>query len=204
MYAPLWSSFLGRFNDISQTIRLTCVKHSSFLLLNHPSTRKNIVECLSSRQLDIDENVRLEVVKAIVTTATGGGAGASSGGSLQSEGWKFVCGSDELLKVLKERCMDKKEKIRLQALSGLAQIYKQFLEVDQKNSPPVWIHNKILEGYYIDNFEDRILIERIFNTSLVPYKLPAKERMLQLVYLFATLEPLALKAFIEVQKSMLL
>lgn len=63
-------------------------------LLNHPNLRDDIVEVLKSRQHDVDENVRYEVVLAVVTTA--------------KHDFEIVSQSTELLDCVKERTLDKK------------------------------------------------------------------------------------------------
>jgi hypothetical protein len=64
-----------------------------------------------------------------------------------------------------------------------------------------WIKDKILHGYYMTGLEDRLLVERLLNTCLVPYQLPVEVRMKKLYYLYATIDENATKSFIELQKS---
>lgn len=63
-------------------------------LLNHPELRQDIVDTLKLRQHDADENVRYEVVTAIVTTAR--------------RDFDIVSSSEDLLTFVKERTLDKK------------------------------------------------------------------------------------------------
>lgn len=63
-------------------------------LLNHPNLREDIIEVLKSRQHDVDETVRYEVVLAVVTTA--------------KHDFEIVSQSAELLDCVKERTLDKK------------------------------------------------------------------------------------------------
>jgi len=63
-------------------------------LLNHPELRKDITDTLKLRQHDADENVRYEVVMAIVTTAR--------------RDFEVVSDSEDLLEFVKERTLDKK------------------------------------------------------------------------------------------------
>ncbi|KAK7077880.1 Sister chromatid cohesion protein PDS5 A [Halocaridina rubra] len=186
----LWIAFLGRFNDISIKIRTKCVQYSMHFLLNHPLLRKDITDTLKLRQHDSEESVRYEVVMAIVSTA--------------KKDFSIVSDSEDLLNFVKERTLDKKFKIRKQAMCGLAMIYKKHL-----NSPDVppatrlavtWIKDKILHGYYMTTIDDRLLVERLLNTCLVPYQLPPEDRMKKLFYLYATIDDNASKAFIELQK----
>ncbi|XP_066979416.1 sister chromatid cohesion protein PDS5 homolog B-B isoform X2 [Macrobrachium rosenbergii] len=192
-HKQLWTAFLGRFNDISIKIRTKCVQYSMHFLLNHPLLRKDITDTLKLRQHDSEESVRYEVVMAIVTTA--------------KKDFSIVSDSEDLLNFVKERTLDKKFKIRKEAMCGLAMIYKKHL-----NSPDVppatrhavtWIKDKILHGYYMTSIDDRLLVERLLNTCLVPYQLPPEDRMKKLFYLYATIDDNASKAFIELQKHQL-
>lgn len=193
-HGALWRSFLGRFNDISVAIRTKCVQYSMHFLLNHPHLRKDITETLKLRQHDSEENVRYEVVMAIVTTAR--------------RDFQVVSDSEDLLEFVKERTLDKKFKIRKEAMSGLAMIYRKHLsDPDVPNATKkavTWIKDKILNGYYMAGIEDRLLVERLLNTCLVPYQLPAGERMRKLYHLLGTVDEHATKAFMELQKNQLM
>lgn len=192
-HSALWRAFLGRFNDISVTIRTKCVQYSMHFLLNHPDLRKDITETLKLRQHDAEENVRYEVVMAIVSTAR--------------KNFQVVSDSEDLLEFVKERTLDKKFKIRKEAMSGLALIYRKHLnDPDVPNATKkavTWIKDKILHGYYMQGIEDRLLVERLLNTCLVPFTLPPEERMKKLYHLLGTIDDHATKAFIELQKNQL-
>ncbi|XP_065203683.1 sister chromatid cohesion protein PDS5 homolog B [Planococcus citri] len=186
----LWRAFLGRFNDISSVIRVKCVQHTMHFLLNHPNLREDIVEVLKSRQHDVDENVRYEVVLAVVTTA--------------KHDFEIISQSTDLLDCVKERTLDKKFKIRKEALSGLAMIYRNHCNQQAVSKATMmavtWIKNKILHGYYMPSTEDRLLVEKLLNTSLVPYQLPPEEKMKRLYHLMGTVDDNACRAFVELQK----
>ncbi|CAG9762008.1 unnamed protein product [Ceutorhynchus assimilis] len=192
-HGPLWRAFLGRFNDISVSIRTKCVQYSMHFLLNHPDLRKDITETLKMRQHDSDENVRYQVVMAIVTTAR--------------NDFQVVSDSEDLLEFVKERTLDKKFKIRKEAMVGLAMIYKKHLsdpDVPMATKKAVtWIKDKILHGYYMASMEDKLSVERLLNTCLVPYQLPAEDRMKKLYHLMGTVDEHATKAFMELQKNQL-
>lgn len=83
-----------RFNDINVQIRIKCVQYSMHFLLNHPELRRDITETLKMRQHDAEENVRFEVVTAIVNTA--------------KRDFEVVSDSEDLLDFVKERTLDKK------------------------------------------------------------------------------------------------
>ncbi|XP_033251549.1 sister chromatid cohesion protein PDS5 homolog A-like isoform X5 [Drosophila miranda] len=191
-YQNLLRTFLGRFCDISEAVRVKCVQSSMHFLLNHPHLEPDITEKLRLRNHDLDENVRHEVVMAIVATA--------------KREFSVVIEAPELLEIVRERTLDKKYKIRRDAMNGLAYIYKvaicepNDLSADAKQRVD-WIKNKILHGYYKVGLEDRLLVERLLITSLVPYKLAPEERMKKLYHLLGDLDANATKAFVELQKN---
>ncbi|XP_059079430.1 sister chromatid cohesion protein PDS5 homolog B-B-like isoform X2 [Tigriopus californicus] len=191
-HRQLWLAFLGRYNDISVAIRIKCVQYTMHFLLNHPELIGDIKDTLELRQHDPEENVRYEVVMAIVTTA--------------KRDFDVVSRSEELLNFVKERTLDKRFKIRKEAISGLAMIYRKHLSNPQNvpeatKNAVTWIKDKILHGYYMQGMEDRLLVERLLNTCLVPFNMDTTERMKKLFLLFATIDENACKAFIEIQKN---
>lgn len=192
-HTALWRQFMSRFCDIAVNIRIKCVQSSMHFLLNHPHQRAEIIETLKVRQHDADETVRYEVVMAIVETA--------------KRDFQVVSESEDLLEYVKERTLDKKFKIRKEAMNGLAMIYKKYLieeSVPEATQKAVnWIKDKILHGYYMTNTEDRLLVERLLITCLVPYQMAPEERMKKLFRLLGSIDDNATKAFIELQKNQL-
>lgn len=193
-HTSLWRIFLGRFYDISSSIRIKCVQSSMHFLLNHPHLRREITDALRERNHDSDETVRYEVVMAIVETA--------------KRDFKIIGESEDLLTFVKERTLDKKFKVRKEAMNGLAFIYKKHLSdatdlCDATKRATNWIKDKILHGYYMKGIEDRLLVERLLITCLVPYQLPAEERMKKLYKLLGTIDDNATKAFMELQRNQL-
>uniref|UniRef100_A0A0K2UC00 Sister chromatid cohesion protein PDS5 homolog BAlike [Bombus terrestris] n=1 Tax=Lepeophtheirus salmonis TaxID=72036 RepID=A0A0K2UC00_LEPSM len=187
----LWKAFLGRFNDVSLSIRIKCVQHTMHFLLNHEELHEDIIEVLKNRQHDPNEAVRFEVVTAIVNAA--------------KRNFSVVADSEDLLNFVKERTMDKKFKIRKEAVNGLAFIYNRHIMQPQQipsatKKAVSWIKNKILHGYYMPGIEDRLLVERLVNTRLVPFTSSPDDRMKKLFLLFSTIDENASKAFIEIQK----
>ena len=95
------------------------------------------VTYFQARQHDSEENVRYEVVMAIVATA--------------KKNFDIVAKSEQLLNFVKERTLDKKFKIRKEAMSGLAYIYKKYLSDPNSTHEATkdaikWIKDKILHG----------------------------------------------------------
>ncbi|EDW00733.1 sister chromatid cohesion protein PDS5 homolog B [Drosophila grimshawi] len=191
-YPQLLRSFLGRFCDITEPVRVKCVQSSMHFLLNHPHLQSEITQKLRMRHHDLDELVRHEVVMAIVETA--------------KRNFDIVVKSPELLEIVRERTMDKKYKIRRDAMNGLGYIYKRAICEPNDLSPEVkqqvdWIKNKIMHGYYKLCLEDKLMVERLLITCLVPYKLAPEERMKKLYHLLGDLDTNATKAFVELQKN---
>ena len=170
-------------------------------LVNHPELREDITEQLKQRQHDPDENVRYEVVMAIISAA--------------KKGIENI--NEDLLSFVKERTLDKKFKIRREALFGMAQLYKQYNvatlnESDEDihsdgltNSSALkmlnWIKNKCLHNYYQTQLDDRLLVERILHTCLIPYNLPLEQRMKTLYTFYATIDAHAARAFNELLRQ---
>ncbi|CAH1778266.1 unnamed protein product [Owenia fusiformis] len=183
---PLWNCFIGRFNDIDVSVREVCVKSAENFLVNHPPLQKDISEALKSRIHDIDENIRSEAVGVIVSAAK----------------QDISTINEDLVICLKDRTLDKKFKIRREALLGLGQVYKKIMATDSPLANKLgWVKDKILHAYYQQNVDDRLIVERVFNTCLTPYNLKPKERMTALFKLFATLDERSTKAFNEMLRT---
>ncbi|CAG2104988.1 unnamed protein product [Medioppia subpectinata] len=205
LYPDLWKSFLGRFRDISVTVRMRCVQYSMHFLVNHSELRDDIRDQLRQRQHDSDENVRYEVVMAIISAAKK---------SIENI-------NEDLLSFVKERTLDKKFKIRREALLGMAQLYKLYNvsaigesndSLDTSNVSESansslkmlnWIKNKCLHNYinYQTQLDDRLLVERILHTCLIPYSLPLPQRMKSLYTFYCTIDSHAARAFNELLRQ---
>lgn len=198
LYPELWKCFLGRFKDISATVRVRCVQYSMHFLVNHPEMKSDVTEQLKQRQHDQDENVRHEVVMAIISAAR--------------KGMDNI--NEDLLEFVKERTLDKKFKIRREALYGLAQLYRQcVLSIKPEGPAPVtddglnsvkklnWIKNKCLHNYYQSSLEDKLLVERIVHTCLIPCSLPLEERVKTLYTFYVTIDAHAARAFNEMLRQ---
>uniref|UniRef100_A0A4W3KHE8 PDS5 cohesin associated factor B n=1 Tax=Callorhinchus milii TaxID=7868 RepID=A0A4W3KHE8_CALMI len=185
---PLWHCYLGRFNDIHVPIRLECVKFASHCLTNHPDLAKDLTEFLKVRSHDPEEAIRHDVIVSIVTAA--------------KKDLSLV--NDQLLNFVRERTLDKRWRVRREAMMGLAQIYKKYClqaEAGKEASKQIsWIKDKLLHIYYQNSIDDKLLVERIFAQYMVPHNLETSERMKCLYYLYATLDPNAVKALNEMWK----
>ncbi|TMS14267.1 Sister chromatid cohesion protein PDS5-like protein B [Larimichthys crocea] len=185
---PLWQCYLGRFNDIHVPIRLECVKFASHCLMNHPDLAKDLTEFLRVRSHDPEEAIRHDVIVSIVTAA--------------KKDLSLV--NDALLNFVKERTLDKRWRVRKEAMMGLASIYRKYSlqgEGGREASKQIsWIKDKLLHIYYQNSIDDRLLVERVFAQYMVPHNLETSERMKCLYYLYATLDTNAVKALNEMWK----
>ena len=57
-----------------------------------------------------------------------------------------------------------------------------------------------MHTHFMKDIEDRLLVERLMNTCLIPFNLESLERMKKLFLLFTTIDEYATKAFIGVSK----
>uniref|UniRef100_A0A8C3PMM3 PDS5 cohesin associated factor B n=1 Tax=Calidris pygmaea TaxID=425635 RepID=A0A8C3PMM3_9CHAR len=185
---PLWQCYLGRFNDIHVPIRLECVKFASHCLMNHPDLAKDLTEYLKVRSHDPEEAIRHDVIVSIVTAAKK----------------DLLLVNDHLLNFVRERTLDKRWRVRKEAMMGLAQVYKKYSlqsEAGKEAAKQIsWIKDKLLHIYYQNSIDDRLLVERIFAQYMVPHNLETNERMKCLYYLYATLDSNAVKALNEMWK----
>lgn len=93
----------------------------------------------------------------------------------------------------------------------MAQLYKQYILSGQgegvfssTNSALRmlnWIKNKCLHNYYQTQLDDRLLVERILNTCLIPYSLPLEQRMKVLYSYYCTIDNYAQRAFNELLRQ---
>lgn len=111
--------------------------------------------------------------------------------------------------------MDKKFKIRREALLGMAQLYKQYnFYLSSSESQEVvsdqaqaslrmlsWIKNKCMHNYYQPGLDDKLLVERILHTCLVPFSLNLNLRMKALYMFYCSIDSRAARAFNEMLRQ---
>ncbi|EDV24413.1 uncharacterized protein TRIADDRAFT_56191 [Trichoplax adhaerens] len=186
--SPLWKLLIGRFIDINASVRIECIRYAKYFLVYHPHFAKDTIEKLIVRSRDTDDKVRLEVVKIISEIAIE----------------KLEAVTEELWDALKERMRDKKWIVRKEAMIKIAALYKSFKTKNEKNKyhkELQWMPNKLLHCYYQPGIEDRIFVEKIFRTALIPCNLKANDKILQLLNLQKVLDDHALRALNEIFRS---
>ncbi|XP_077461191.1 sister chromatid cohesion protein PDS5 homolog A isoform X2 [Stigmatopora argus] len=185
---PLWQCFLGRFNDIHVPVRLECVKFASHCLMNHPDLAKDLTEFLKVRSHDPEEAIRHDVIVTIINAG--------------KKDLNLV--NDQLLGFVRERTLDKRWRVRKEAMMGLAQLYKKYClhhEAGKESALMIsWIKDKLLHIYYQNSIDDKLLVEKIFAQFMVPHSLETEEKMKCLYYLYACLDTNAVKALNEMWK----
>uniref|UniRef100_A0A673GV52 Sister chromatid cohesion protein PDS5 homolog A-like n=1 Tax=Sinocyclocheilus rhinocerous TaxID=307959 RepID=A0A673GV52_9TELE len=185
---PLWQCFLGRFNDIHVPVRLECVKFASHSLMNHPDLAKDLTDFLKVRSHDPEEAIRHDVIVTIINAG--------------KKDLNLV--NDQLLGFVRERMLDKRWRVRKEAMMGLAQLYKKYClhhEAGKESALKIsWIKDKLLHIYYQNSIDDKLLVEKIFAQNMVPHSLETEEKMKCLYYLYACLDTNAVKALNEMWK----
>lgn len=58
--------------------------------------------------------------------------------------------------------------------------------------------------FFQDSVEDKLLVERCLNSSIVPYTLEARDKMAQLYYAFSTFDEYSYLSFVEIMKNRVL
>uniref|UniRef100_A0A671TH33 PDS5 cohesin associated factor A n=1 Tax=Sparus aurata TaxID=8175 RepID=A0A671TH33_SPAAU len=144
---PLWQCFLGRFNDIHVPVRLECVKFASHCLMNHPDLARDLTEYLKVRSHDPEEAIRHDVIVTIINAG--------------KKDLNLV--NDQLLGFVRERTLDKRWRVRKEAMMGLAQLYKKYClhhEAGKESAQKItWIKDKLLHIYYQNSIDDKALNE---------------------------------------------
>lgn len=212
----LWEAYLERFADMNEDIRKICVQHICDFLVNQKNLSnaddlegegndtaannndsivqvqspiiEQIIEQVKNRALDSEETLRFEVVQEILK-------------AIKSDSNVITL---ELLNILKERTLDIKIKVRKLALQGLAALYKKIhskANSRQTVQTVNWIPAKIMRIYFQDSIDDKLVVERLLNNSIVPYSLNAKEKMAQFYYAFTTLDSYSIMSLMEIMKN---
>ncbi|TRY91291.1 hypothetical protein DNTS_004936 [Danionella cerebrum] len=170
-----------RFNDIHVPVRLECVKFASHCLMNHPDLAKDLTEFLKVRSHDPEEAIRHDVIVTIINAG--------------KKDLNLV--NDQLLGFVRERMLDKRWRVRKEAMMGLATLYKKYClhhEAGKESALKIsWIKDKLLHIYYQNSIDDKLLVEKIFAQYMVPHSLDTEEKMKCLYYLYACLDGNAVK-----------
>lgn len=64
-----WLLYYFRFNDVSPSVRVECIRYSKYFLVYHPHLAAEVAQHLHDRFHDKDEKVRMESVKVVSEAA---------------------------------------------------------------------------------------------------------------------------------------
>ncbi|CAI2728920.1 unnamed protein product [Schistosoma spindalis] len=183
----LWDAFLGRFNDIDSEVRKLCIHMLPQLLKqNQDLLHEQLLTNFQQRIYDPDEEVRLLALKTM------------TGLIKQSESEV----SDDAFELLKERSRDKTLSIRKEASSALASLYKGGLQSGclsaTKSASAL---NTILHLYYQNSTDDKLIVERLLKSSIIPYNFENAVRVQALFRCYSLMDEASIKAMQEIFKT---
>jgi sister-chromatid-cohesion protein PDS5 len=191
---PLWLCFLGRFNDVSPSVRMECIRYSKYFLVYHAHLAGEVAQHLHERFHDREEKVRMESVKVVSEAA--------------ADNPKTV--PQALMNDLQERMRDKIWGIRKEAMTNLARLYRQIMSSSTSSEAGIshldadrmaWIPNKVLHSYYQNSSEDRLCVERCLLSCLIPVTLPVEDRMQRTSHVYCRLDDHASRAFEQLLRN---
>ncbi|XP_057757523.1 sister chromatid cohesion protein PDS5 homolog A-like isoform X1 [Arachis stenosperma] len=182
IFQPVFSEFLKRLTDRDVGVRMSIIKHVKSSLLSNPfrAEAPAIFSSLCDRMLDLDENVRKQVVAVICDVA----CHAPNAVPL------------ETLKLVAERLRDKSLLVKKYTLERLADIYKVCCE---KSSDTVnlneydWIPGKILTCFYDKDFRSDV-IESVLSGSLFPSEFSTNDVVKRWIEIFSKFDKLEVRA----------
>ncbi|VDM21206.1 unnamed protein product [Wuchereria bancrofti] len=188
----VWNEYMKRFADVNEEIRRICTRNAEDILVFHPELRGQswktlgVSDAVISRCQDLDESVRLEVLTMVQGLARR----------------KFEALSEKLLTYVIDRIRDKKVRVRHTVIRGLSHLHRTIFSNDEltnlERSSVSSIFSAIMNHYYQPLSEDRLLIEKIFVSNLIPYKLDEGKRMRILVNIFLNMNNYGVKALEQI------
>ncbi|EUB60048.1 Sister chromatid cohesion protein PDS5 B [Echinococcus granulosus] len=186
MNPELWATFLSRFNDIDADVRNFCIQMVPVMLKqNAELPRGKLIDCLKSCTIDRTESVRLLSLKMVATLMR------------EAKGDE----ADSLFDIIYNRSRDRSLSVRKEVLSELALVYKQnLLAADPNLDKMVMTLNSIMHMYYQPSVDDKIIVERLFKSCIVPYNFDTKERVKSLFTCYQLADDASIKAIQELLK----
>ncbi|KAF4563796.1 hypothetical protein EYR36_003038 [Pleurotus pulmonarius] len=164
-YPTTWNEWLKRRNDKNASVRLKFAETAGALIGNLPQVKDAIEDALNSKLFDPDEKIRGAVCKLY--------------SQLDYETALHHV-SDEQLKVIAGRGMDKKHYVRSEALTALGKLFSLAYPEIESNDPAAikhfsWIPNEILHMLSLGT-EVRGTIEMVVALYILPLPSSATTR----------------------------
>ena len=177
-YINAWLSWMAKRNDKNVSIRLCWLEYAFDLILNHADRSKEIVEALQSKLMDPDEKVRkaaLGVISAIVDS--------KNIDLIESLPLKMI-------EDLADRCKDKKQIVRKEAIILAAKIYSMvYPDLITATTPAMsekfgWLPGSLISLFGFHEPEIQIQVEKVVEEVL--FQAPnLQETQRKLVYVFS-------------------
>ncbi|KAJ3508895.1 hypothetical protein NLJ89_g5509 [Agrocybe chaxingu] len=169
-YPSTWQLWLGRKADISVPVRLKCIEAIPALIGNLPEAKDALEELLRLKIYDPDEKVRAATCKIY--------------SQLDYEtALRHV--SEEQLKTVVGRALDKKRSVRAEALNAAGKLYSLAYPEIENNDPAAikqfaWIPDEVLQFTNATNEirtqVEQILLEYIFPPPSISTSFASKEK----------------------------
>ncbi|CAL0301082.1 unnamed protein product [Lupinus luteus] len=182
VFQPIFSEFLKMLTDRDLQVRMSVLEHVKSRLLSNPCSAEapQIISALRDRLMDLNENVRKQVVAAICDVA----CHALDAVPL------------ETVKLIAERLHDKSMFVKRYTMERLAEIYRVFCENSSDTVIPNeydWIPGKILRCFYDKDFRSDI-VESVLCGSLFPPELSINYMVKHWVEIFSGIDKVEVKA----------
>ncbi|KAF9482670.1 hypothetical protein BDN70DRAFT_399452 [Pholiota conissans] len=156
-YPATWATWLGRKADIAVPVRLKCIESVPPLIANLPEAREALEELLKAKIYDPDDKVRAAACKIF--------------SQLDYEGALHHV-SEEQLRAVAGRGLDKKRSVRVEALNSIGKLYSLAWPEIENNNPAAinqfgWIPGEVLQ-MTSTNSDVRALVEQILLDYILP------------------------------------
>ncbi|KAF8970162.1 armadillo-type protein [Flammula alnicola] len=156
-YPTTWQTWVNRKADISVAVRLKCVEAMPALITNLPDARETLEDLLKAKIFDPDEKVRAASCKVY--------------SHLDYEGALHHV-SEEQLRAVVGRGLDKKRVVRTEALNSIGKLYSLAWPEIENNEPSAlkqfaWIPDEILQ-MTLAGPEIRALVEQVLFDYILP------------------------------------
>ena len=180
-YMKNFREFLGRFKDQNKDIRVQMIQVCSIILGRKPELRASILKEIRQRLVDPEWEVRSRAVNEICDLAV--------------TNLDFV--DRETLIDAGERMKDKKQCIRKEAMTGLAQLYAAHVsnkwtdtEAPECCSKLKWIPSILLKCYAYPELELKLRVLQLLDDIVLPKQQSQETRMTGLIDIVASLDSL--------------
>jgi len=195
MFSTTFRQWLERFHDSDVSIRKNMVETSMGILFNQtdPITIEAVAKVFKSKLCDPDKEVRRRAVQCTCELAANGCDNVTN----------------SLLRAVGDRCTDRIAAIRMDAITGLAQVFRHMIsqqwsqlddEYDETGAVPQirvsqslhtrlgWIPGHVIKTFNISDVELRSRVLQLIDEILLPKSLTAGVRAAGLVHIFGHLD----------------